>query len=181
MQETQEMWFDPCVGKIPWCKKWQPSPIFLPGKFHGERSLAGYSPGGSQRVGHGWVTKHTAQHSCFILEINVYHYGVLPQILMVLLYQIRIMSSITVLKTSKFGGTSLAIQWLRFCTSSAGGAGFIFGWGTTIDILVAKSKNKTRKCLNSEGNLTSESSRREYVPVLAKKVVEMIYCGTWDG
>jgi hypothetical protein len=43
---------------------------------------------------------------------------------------------------------------------------------------VAKSKNKTRKCLNSEGNLTSESSRREYVPVLAKTVVEMIYYGT---
>jgi len=30
----------------PWRKKWQPNPIFLPGKSHGQRSLAGYSPWG---------------------------------------------------------------------------------------------------------------------------------------
>ena len=34
------------VGKIPWRKKWQPTPVFLPGKPHGQRSLAGYSPWG---------------------------------------------------------------------------------------------------------------------------------------
>jgi len=44
MQETQETWFNPWVGKIPWRRKWQPTPVFLPGKFHGERSLAGYGP-----------------------------------------------------------------------------------------------------------------------------------------
>ena len=36
--------FNPWVGKIPWRKKWQPTPVFLPGKSHGQRSLAGYSP-----------------------------------------------------------------------------------------------------------------------------------------
>ena len=35
--------FDPWVRKIPWRRKWQPTPVFLPGKFHGQRSLAGYS------------------------------------------------------------------------------------------------------------------------------------------
>ena len=35
--------FEPWVGKIPWRRKWQPAPIFLPGKFHGQKSLAGYS------------------------------------------------------------------------------------------------------------------------------------------
>ena len=35
--------FDPWVGKIPWSRKW-PAPVFLPGKFHGQRSLVGYSP-----------------------------------------------------------------------------------------------------------------------------------------
>ena len=41
--------FDPWVGKIPWRRKWQPPPVFPPGKSHGRRSLAGYSPwGGSQ-------------------------------------------------------------------------------------------------------------------------------------
>jgi len=36
--------FDPWVGKIPWRRKWQPTPVFLPGKFHGQRNLAAYSP-----------------------------------------------------------------------------------------------------------------------------------------
>ena len=37
---------DPWVGKIPWGKEWHPTPIFLPGESHGQRSLAGYSPWG---------------------------------------------------------------------------------------------------------------------------------------
>ena len=32
------------VGKIPWRRTWQPTPVFLPGESHGQRSLAGYSP-----------------------------------------------------------------------------------------------------------------------------------------
>ena len=43
---TQEMVFDPWVGKSPWRREWQPTPVFLPGEFHGQRSLVGYSPGG---------------------------------------------------------------------------------------------------------------------------------------
>ena len=38
--------FDPWVGKTPWRRKWQPTPVFLPGKFRGQRSLVGYSPRG---------------------------------------------------------------------------------------------------------------------------------------
>ena len=38
--------FNPWVGKIPWRRKWQPTPVFLPGESHGQRSLAGYSPWG---------------------------------------------------------------------------------------------------------------------------------------
>ena len=36
--------FDPWVGKIPWGRKWQPAPVFLLGKSHGQRSLRGYNP-----------------------------------------------------------------------------------------------------------------------------------------
>ena len=36
--------FNPCVGKILWSREWQPTPIFLPGESHGQRSLVGYSP-----------------------------------------------------------------------------------------------------------------------------------------
>ena len=36
--------FDPWVGKILWRRKWQAIPRFLPGEFHGQRSLVGYNP-----------------------------------------------------------------------------------------------------------------------------------------
>ena len=36
--------FDPWVGKILWSRAWQPTPVLLPGKSHGQRTLAGYSP-----------------------------------------------------------------------------------------------------------------------------------------
>ena len=41
---------NPWVGKIPWRRKWQPIPIFLPGKSHGQRSLAGYSLWGHKEL-----------------------------------------------------------------------------------------------------------------------------------
>ena len=42
--------FDPWVGKIPWRRKEQPTPVFLPGKFCGQRSLDGYSPWSRQEL-----------------------------------------------------------------------------------------------------------------------------------
>ena len=36
----------PEVRKIPWRRAWQPTPVFSPGEFHGQRSLVGYSPWG---------------------------------------------------------------------------------------------------------------------------------------
>ena len=38
--------FDPWVRKIPWRRTWQPTPVFLPGESHGQRSLVNYSPWG---------------------------------------------------------------------------------------------------------------------------------------
>ena len=40
----QKTGFNPWAGKIVWRREWQPTPVFLPGEFHGQRSLAGYSP-----------------------------------------------------------------------------------------------------------------------------------------
>ena len=42
--------FDPWVRKIPWRREWQPTPVFLPGEFHGQRSQAGYSPWGCNKL-----------------------------------------------------------------------------------------------------------------------------------
>ena len=43
--------------KIPWRRNWQLTPVFLPGKSHGQRSLVGYSPWSHRRVGHSLVHK----------------------------------------------------------------------------------------------------------------------------
>ena len=48
--------FNPWVGKIPWRRKWQSIQVFLPGKFHGQRNLAGYSPWGRKELD---MTEHT--------------------------------------------------------------------------------------------------------------------------
>ena len=47
--------FNPWVRMIPWRRKWQPTPVFLPGKFHRQRSLAGYSP---------WLCKESDTTEC---------------------------------------------------------------------------------------------------------------------
>ena len=41
---------DPWVGKIPWRRRWQPTPVFLPRESHGQRSLVGYSPWGGKEL-----------------------------------------------------------------------------------------------------------------------------------
>ena len=58
VQEMLRQEFNPYIGKIPWRRKWQPTPIFLPGKSHGQRSLAGNSPWGCKRVWRDWA------HTC---------------------------------------------------------------------------------------------------------------------
>ena len=47
---AEDLGFDPWVGKIPWRRKWQPTPIFLSGESHGSKSLAGYSPWGHKEL-----------------------------------------------------------------------------------------------------------------------------------
>ena len=59
MQENlKNLGFDPWVGKIPWRRAWQPTPVFLPEKSHGQKSLAGYSPWGQKELDMTEVTYH---------------------------------------------------------------------------------------------------------------------------
>ena len=48
----------PSLGRSPWRRKWQPTPVFLPRESHGQRSLADYSPWGRKRVRHNLATKN---------------------------------------------------------------------------------------------------------------------------
>ena len=51
--------FNPWVGKIPWRWKWQPTPVFLLGESHGQRSMVCYSPWGCRESDTTEATEHT--------------------------------------------------------------------------------------------------------------------------
>ena len=58
--------FDPWVRKMLWKRKWQPTPVLLPGKFHGQSSLVGYSPWGRKESD---TTERL--HSLIVIDIDV--------------------------------------------------------------------------------------------------------------
>ena len=57
--------FDTWVGKIPWRRTRQPTPVFLPGKSHAQRSLADYNPWGHKQLDTTEVTSHTSAHCAY--------------------------------------------------------------------------------------------------------------------
>ena len=63
--DAGDMGLIPGVRKSPWRRAWQPTPVFLPGEFHGQRSLAGYSLWGRKESDTTEVPEHpfTPQHS----------------------------------------------------------------------------------------------------------------------
>ena len=63
--------FDLWVRKSPWRRKWQPTPVFLPGKSHQQRSLVGYSPWGCKRVRHDSVTAQKQQEIHMVSKLLV--------------------------------------------------------------------------------------------------------------
>ena len=75
---VRETVFNPWVGKFPWKRKWQPTPVFLPGEFHGQRCLS--EPWlqqlmGSQSVGHLLATNIFR----YLLDHPLLAVGVLPK------------------------------------------------------------------------------------------------------
>ena len=57
--------FNPWVRKIPWRRKWQPTPVLLPGKSHRQKSVAGFSPRGRKRAG-----QHQKRIALFLCQAN---------------------------------------------------------------------------------------------------------------
>ena len=62
--------FDPWAWKIPWRRKWQPTPIFLPRKSQGQRSLVGYSPRGCKESD---TTEHTHTYRTDLNILGIYY------------------------------------------------------------------------------------------------------------
>ena len=71
--------FSPWLGKIPWRREWLPTPVFLPGELHGQRSLAGYSPRGCKESDTTeWRSSRTYTHRhCEMFPtvnfVNIHH------------------------------------------------------------------------------------------------------------
>ena len=105
----------PGSGRCPWRTKWPPTPVFLPGESHGQRSLAGYSPWCCKELDMTEqlsVYKHTQTHT----HVNIPHGH-------------RHRNS---QQNNSKPGTSLVVQWLGLRIFTAKDRGSIPGWGTKI-------------------------------------------------
>ena len=67
--------FDPWVGRIPWRREWQPTSVFLPGEFHGQRGLVGYRPWGRKESA-------TMERPALPLSVHCRHITILSSFLL---------------------------------------------------------------------------------------------------
>ena len=65
---------------FPWKREWLPTPVFWPGEFHEQKSLAGYIPWGSQRVGHYWAANTFTFYTIYgvFSSLSASQYACLP-------------------------------------------------------------------------------------------------------
>ena len=68
-EEAMRCSFDPWVGKMPWRKAWQPTPVLLLGEFHRQRSLAGYSPCGCKESDTTAATVQACMHVAHLASV----------------------------------------------------------------------------------------------------------------
>ena len=75
LSAMQRLRFDSWVRKIPWRRKWLHTSVFLPGEFHGQRSLAGYSPWGCKELEMTerlTDARHTYMHTYIYIHMHTY-------------------------------------------------------------------------------------------------------------
>ena len=70
-----ETWVQSLVGKIPWRRKWQPTPVFLPGESHGQSSLVGCSPWGRKESD----TTERLHFHFHVITVSQFSPSVVPQ------------------------------------------------------------------------------------------------------
>ena len=154
----QEMWVRSLVEKVPWRRRWQSIPVFLPGELYGQRSLAYYSSWGHKESDR---TEHTRVHpwpewlarTVSLLSSLPFNAPLLREHgwqrcpctqrnatdMVCSLPDSPHQSSrpkyrggCSLCLKRKGQGTSLVVQWLRICTSATWGASSIAGLGTKI-------------------------------------------------
>ena len=111
--------FDPWVGKSPWRRKWQSTPVFLPGEFHGERSLVGYKESDTIE----WLStqQHTQSNFTGARHVSEESDDSSPRPHL----------------SATAWGTSLVVQWLGVCLPV---------WGTQVRFLVQEDPTCCSSC-----------------------------------
>ena len=61
------VYIDVCIIIYIWIRKWQPTPVFLPGESHGQRSLSGYSPWGHKEL-------DATEQACMSNNLTIYYF-----------------------------------------------------------------------------------------------------------
>ena len=133
--------FDSWVGKIPWRRKWQPTPVFLPGESHGQRSLVGYSPWGCKRAGHDLATQQQKNvlrlhHLAFLWNdlppglCRATFFSIGPHCPWIISWE---RSALTALTLSRVTFTSLPFSWAL----SALWNGVLHRWSSLPDLLLS--------------------------------------------
>ena len=142
--------------RIAWRRKWQPTPVLLPGKSHGRRSLVGYSPWGCKELDttehvRARAHAHTHTHPNYLDLIDIYRTVYSTKCTLSscssapdVFTNDHVLSRKTILNKFKVAkaGTSLVVQWLRLSASTVGGTGSNPTGGTKILKTVWCSQNK---------------------------------------
>ena len=116
------IWVSPWIGKIPWRRGRQPTPVFLPGKSHGQRSLVGYNPNGHKKLDTTEAIEHTRTHAQ-VLKKLLNWLNLQPRLPKVFLQaisppraQIPMPISSLLISTCVFHRTNLSISLLYICS-----------------------------------------------------------------
>ena len=133
-----------------WRRQWYPTPVLLPGKSHGRRSLVGCRPWGREELDKTERLHFHFSLSCIgegngnPLQCSCLENPRDREAWWAAIYGVAQSRTRLKLLSSSSSRTFLAVQWLRLCNSNAGGMGSVPGWGRCCMLFsVAKRKTKT--------------------------------------
>ena len=121
--------FYPWVGKIPWRRKWQPTPVFFLGKSHGQKNLAGYSPLGCQESD---TTEHARTHALSVwIGFREAQSSQQPRVSWVFIHKdllVFLIPESLSMKSKPLDGVKLILAVLKKADGNANGYKLLWNW-----------------------------------------------------
>ena len=133
--QCRKLGFNPWVRKIPWRRECQPTPVFLPGQFHGQRSLAGYCPWSHKESNMTeWLTQHNIRFKLpFIGKLKI---SLKNNFILIAIKSSQLKDSTGSLKSKK---SKTVYMWIKYMNT-----------GSILGLLLGNSKNKIAILQNSK-------------------------------